>query len=100
MMEIDYKPGDNVLVTCDDWFFAPDGNSYKAAWGPTWIMPAKDLVGFAPKNTAEWYVVVGRGQGGVVLAGCRVHYAVRTDRKPLGNSVYVPAEALRERPSQ
>lgn len=68
------------IVTADNWFKAWDGNTYKFAFGPTYYFKAKELMGFVPKESANWFVIVGdvkneshgRQQ---IIAGCQVHYA-------------------------
>jgi hypothetical protein len=69
--------GCKVLITVDNWFFAPDGRQYRAVFGTLKaIRTALDSLGFNPgPRSATWYVEVGR----VTIAGCQVHYAVRTD---------------------
>jgi len=69
--------GKNILITTDDWFFAPNGQQYKAVFG--------ELIGvFSDEETlniktndrsTNWYVVVG----GMVIGGCQIHYAILTD---------------------
>ena len=72
----------------DDWFYAKDGSSYRTAFGPVFVLKARDLLGFTPKGNTNWYIQVGRGDGAIILAGCRVHSAIATSTKPLGSHVY------------
>lgn len=75
-------------VTYDDWFFAPDGDQYRTAFGPITIHKAKSLFGFEPKNSANWYVQIGYGEKAILLAGCRIHAAMLTLALPKGKHVY------------
>lgn len=76
---------DLVLVTCDDWFFAPDGRTYRAVWGRVkGIVAAKDLIGFDPSRpSTNWYLEIGD----VLIAGCRIHYAVKCATCPKAKTV-------------
>lgn len=69
--------GKNILITTDDWFFAPNGQQYKAVFG--------ELIGvFSDKETlniktndrsTNWYAMVG----GMIIGGCQIHYAILTN---------------------
>ena len=71
------QPGCKYLITADDWFFAPDGENYRAAWGTVHsVVDAQSVLGIkANRNSTNWYVVIGD----MIIAGCRIHYAVRAD---------------------
>ena len=84
--------GIRALVTFDSAFMAPDGEMYKAAWGPCYYIPAKTALGFDPRLAANWYLQVGHGDACVFVAGCQVHYAVPVNIRPRGKFVYVPEE--------
>lgn len=68
--------GDKVIVTCDNWFFAPDGLSYRAVFGTVKaIRTAEDSLGVRPNGkSTNWYLEVGN----MTIAGCQIHYLVRT----------------------
>lgn len=70
-------PGERYLITTDGWFFAPDGQSYCAAFGTVRaVRTTEDTFGVkANRGATNWYLEIG----GLVIAGCRIHYAVRTD---------------------
>jgi hypothetical protein len=70
------------LINCDDWFVGPDGEMYSAVWGYCKVMQTKDTLGFNPARSANWFVQVGTGEGAVVIAGCRIHYAVQCINRP------------------
>lgn len=82
------EPGMLALVTTDEWFFAPDGQEYRGAFGPCHIVKAEDLMGFRPKNSADWFLQVGYGDKAVLLAGCRVHYAAMATAMPKVRAIY------------
>lgn len=84
--------GIQALVTFDHAFMAPDGEMYKAAWGPCYYIPAKTALGFDPRLAANWFLQVGQGDACVFVAGCQVHYAVPLNVRPRGKFVYVPEE--------
>jgi hypothetical protein len=78
--------GKRYLITTDDWFFAPDGEQYKSVWGTCSILNIKEIFGFDPlRPSTNWYVFVGSINSHVIIAGCRVHYAVRCEQKPKSN---------------
>lgn len=85
---INLEPGTLAAVQSDDWMFGPDGQQYRVAFGPVSVIRAKDILGFEPKNSANWFVQVGYGDKAVLIAGCRVHYAMLTQTKPVGTHVY------------
>ena len=69
--------GKKILVTTDNYFFAPDGESYKAAHGTlVGIFTDNEALGVRtnPRST-NWYAQVGS----LLLAGCQIHYAVLCD---------------------
>lgn len=70
-------PGHKCLITCDDWFYAPDGRCYKAVFGTVHaIVDAETALGIKTnRNSTNWYVAIGDA----IIAGCQIHYAVRTD---------------------
>ena len=74
--------GEYLLLTCNDWFMAKDGNTYHYVWGKVRIIPAKVVLGFEAKNHANWIYQVGEGEDAVFLVGCRVMYAQLCPREP------------------
>lgn len=71
------KVGDKVLVNVDDWFFAPDGEQYRAVWGTVkGIYSDVDTLGIkTDARSTNWYLEVGD----MVVAGCRIHYVIKCD---------------------
>lgn len=75
--------GRKVLITADNYFYAPDGECYKAAHGTLiGIYPDKDTLGIRTNmRSANWYVQLGN----LLMAGCQIHYAIlceKVDFKP------------------
>lgn len=82
------EPGATALVTTDSWFIGPDGRDYKGAYGPCTVIEAKDLLGLAPKSSANWYLQVGYGNKMVIIAGCQVHYAAMPAQCPQSPAIW------------
>lgn len=76
-MNFNIEPGQKALITTDNWFFAPDGNSYRAVFGTVKAArTAEETLGVRPNGkSTNWYVEIGN----MTIAGCQIHYAVRTD---------------------
>lgn len=74
--------GSKALVTTDTWFFAPDGKNYRAVYGTIKsVNTAEATLGIKPNGrSANWYLEIGN----MTIAGCQVHYAVKTDKCNLG----------------
>lgn len=70
------------LVTTDNWFFAPDGQSYKAVWGDVEILSDSILGVKTNSRSANWYAKVGTDENHVIIAGCQIHYAVACEKRP------------------
>ena len=71
------------LITTDNYFVAPDGKLYRAAWGEVKVMSTKEALGFDPnRNSANWMVQVGSDTNHVLLAGCQIHYSVSCPDRP------------------
>ena len=90
------RPGQKYLITCDNWFFAPDGENYRAAFGTVHaVVDAKTTLGIETnRNATNWYVVIGD----MIIAGCQIHYAMRSDVfSPLPPSVEIDHEGKRNR---
>ena len=70
------------LITTDAWFIAPDGKQYKAAWGECEIMSDNLLEIATNRNSTNWFVKVGSISKHVIIAGCQIHYAVKSEECP------------------
>lgn len=78
------KNGEKYLITADNWFIAPDGQRYRAAWGTCYVKNITEVFGFTPSRpSTNWYIEVGEEGKEVVLAGCQVHFAVRSEERPI-----------------
>lgn len=71
------------LITTDSWFFGPDGFQYRAVWGEVQIIEDDKALGIRTNaRSSNWYAKVGTEENHVIVAGCQIHYAVKTDTKP------------------
>lgn len=70
--------GDKYLVTTSAWFFAPDGEQYRAVFGTVnGILDDESTLGIKTnRHSSNWYLSIGN----VIIAGCQIHYAIRTDK--------------------
>lgn len=75
--------GNNFLLTCDNWFVAPDGRQYRSVWGRIEIYDSEKTLGVKTNvKSTNWYVIVGEQGKRVIIAGCQVHYACVCMDKP------------------
>jgi hypothetical protein len=74
------------IVTTDNWFYAPDGNSYKAVWGEVEIVEDTFLGVKTNRNSSNWFAKVGSQHNFVIVAGCQIHYAVYCETEPNGQT--------------
>ncbi|MDD2133348.1 hypothetical protein [Pseudomonas kurunegalensis] len=74
--------GKKALITTDNWFYAPDGRSYRAVFGTVRsVRGDQETLGIRTNaRSTNWYVEIGN----VTLAGCQVHYAIRADAANTG----------------
>ena len=72
------KIGEKYLITTDGWFFAPDGELYRAVFGTiNGVNSDLDVLGIKTNSkSTDWYVTIGN----MVIAGCQIHYAIKTDK--------------------
>lgn len=78
------KNGDYYLITVNEWFIAPDGEEYRAAWGKCKIVDIKDCFGFVPlRPSTNWFCEIGEGENSIIIAGCHIHYAIKCTQKPI-----------------
>jgi hypothetical protein len=68
------------LITCDNWFFAPDGRQYKNVWGEVEILNDSILGIKTNIRSSNWFCKVGSNDNHVIIAGCQIHYAVKCDK--------------------
>ena len=69
--------GVKALITTDNWFYGPDGKQYRAVWGTIkTILNDEAQLGIKTNaRSTNWYVEIGC----MVIAGCQIHYAMRSD---------------------
>lgn len=70
------------LITTDAWFYAPDGKKYRAVYGDVEIVEDTFLGIKTNRGSTNWYAKVGSDKEYVIIAGCQIHYAIRTDTPP------------------
>ena len=71
------KENKKMLLTTDNWFYAPDGQAYKAVYGTVKrVMNDEETLGIKTNiGSSNWYVEIGN----MFIAGCQIHYAIQTD---------------------
>jgi len=76
------ETGVKYLITTDNWFMAPNGRLYKAAFGTVHgTLSDEEALGIKTNSrSTNWFVSIGN----LLIAGCQIHYAVRTDECNLG----------------
>lgn len=76
-VQLNIAVGQKALVTVDNWFYGPDGKQYRAIFGTVKaVRTAEESLGIRPNGkSANWYLEIGS----VTIAGCQVHYALKTD---------------------
>ncbi len=69
--------GQKYLLTTDQWFFAPDGESYRSVFGTVHALVDSEVaLGMKTnRNSTNWYVAIGD----MIVAGCQIHYAMRAN---------------------
>lgn len=76
------------LITTDAWFYAPDGKQYRAVYGDVQILGDNVLGIKTNARSSNWFAKVGTELNHIIIAGCQIHYAIRTDEVPKMNSVF------------
>lgn len=84
------------LITTDAWFIAPDGNQYRAAWGTVKILGDSILGLKTNRGSANWFAQVGGDGMEIIIAGCQIHYAVRSEEAPDFDNKIMEIEHLGE----
>ena len=70
------------LITTDAWFYGPDGKQYKAVWGEV-IIVSDAILGIKTNvRSSNWFAKVGTENNHVIVAGCQIHYAIKSETKP------------------
>lgn len=77
-----FEQGQKMLITTDNYFFAPDGRQYRAAFGVCkGVQDSDQSLGIkANRGSSNWYILLGD----LLIAGCQIHYAIATENVHLG----------------
>ena len=72
-----FEIGQKYLITTDNWFIAPDGNQYRAAFGTvSGIFKDEEALNLrVNRASANFFVQIGD----LGIAGCQIHYCIKTD---------------------
>ncbi len=70
------------LITADSWFYAPNGQQYKAVWGNVEILSDTILGVKTNARSSNWYAKIGSEENHVIIAGCQIHYAIKCNKEP------------------
>ena len=76
------KNGEKYLVTTDNFFYGPDGGEYRAAWGTIEVLGDSVLGIKTNARSTNWFVKIGSDDKHIIIAGCQIHYAIKSDKKP------------------
>jgi len=75
------------LITTDNWFYASDGKQYRGVWGEIEIL-SDNILGIKTNvRSSNWFAKVGVENNHVIIAGCQIHYACKSNEKPNNNLV-------------
>ena len=70
------------LISTDSWFWAPNGQQYKAVWGDVEIVEDTFLGLKTNRMSTNWFAKIGSEDNHVIVAGCQIHYAIKCNAKP------------------
>lgn len=71
------------LITTDDWFFAPDGREYRAAWGEVEVLKEDETISYRINaDPAKWFMRIGNEESHMIIAGDRIHYMIKSENPP------------------
>lgn len=82
MNKLLFNKHDKYLITTDAWFIGNSGRQYRAVWGKVEVFSDDSLGISTNRSSTNWYLKVGTKNNHVIIAGCQIHYAVRSDEKP------------------
>ena len=71
------------IITTTDWFTTPNGREYRAVWGDVEVLNDSILGIKTNRNSTNWYLKVGTDDNHVIIAGCQVNYAVKSESSPI-----------------
>jgi len=94
------EDGKKYLVSTDNYFRAPDGENYCAAWGTCYLKKIDQVLGFTPiRPSTNWFLKVGSGDHYIIIAGCQIHYVMRSECPPIIKpGTYISKETGKEHP--
>ena len=75
------------LISTDEWFIAPDGKQYKAAWGEIEIVEDSFLGLKTNRMSTNWFAKVGSEDNHIIIAGCQIHYAAKCKNEPVTTEI-------------
>lgn len=83
--------GKTALITCDAWFYAPNGRTYRAVWGTVRaVHDSHNVLGVKTNlKSSNWYVEIGC----MLVAGCQIHYVVGCQKCHFGDAQSWSADA-------
>jgi hypothetical protein len=72
--------GRKVIITTDNWFYGPDGKQYRSIYGTVrGVFNDEQTLGIRTNNrSSNWYARIG----GMVVAGCQIHYVCAASQPP------------------
>lgn len=79
---------EKYLITTDSWFIAPDGKQYKSVWGVVEIVSDSILGIKTNARSSNWFAKVGSTDNHVIIAGCQIHFACKSEEKPHTSDTY------------
>lgn len=75
------------LITTDNWFIAPDGQQYRAVWGNVEVCEDSILGLKTNRMSTNWYLKIGTEKNHIIVAGCQIHYAAKSEERPSEKNV-------------
>lgn len=81
-MELNIRVGEKALITCNNWFYGPNGRQYRAAFGTVKaVVDAQTALGIKTNaHSTNWYIEIGN----LTIAGCQIQYALRAEECDFG----------------
>lgn len=69
--------GRKAIITVDNWFYAPDGQQYRAVFGTVKaVLGDQETLGIKTNSrSTNWYIEIGN----MTIAGCQVYCAIHSD---------------------
>lgn len=80
--------GKKAIVRTDCFVVLPDGRQSCLLYGEINVVDAKDILGFKPSHSTNWFLAMG-SQKNVLVAGCQIHTMCLTDIAPSNPEVTI-----------